>query len=62
MKDKLPEILSASPFNIAKVALTLRNFTKDEIAELYGQHTAETGQIFEPEAVELVYQQTQGQP
>jgi hypothetical protein len=53
---------SASPFNIAKVALTLRNFTKDEIAELYGQHTAETGQKFEPEAVETVYQQTQGQP
>ncbi|GHV49223.1 hypothetical protein FACS1894181_07590 [Bacteroidia bacterium] len=53
---------SASPFNIAKVALTLRNFTKGEIAELYGQHTAGTGQVFEPEAVEMAYQQTQGQP
>ncbi|GHT66805.1 hypothetical protein AGMMS50239_28870 [Bacteroidia bacterium] len=53
---------SASPFNIVKEALTLRNFTKDEIAELYGQHTAETGQIFKPDAVELVYRQTQGQP
>jgi hypothetical protein len=40
----------ARPFNIAKVALTLSNFTKDEITELYGQHTADTGQVFEPEA------------
>ncbi|GHT12041.1 hypothetical protein FACS189426_14820 [Bacteroidia bacterium] len=53
---------SASPFNIVKEALTLRNFTKEEIAKLYEQHTADTGQIFEPEAVETVYQQTQGQP
>jgi hypothetical protein len=53
---------SASPFNIAKVALTLRNFTKEEVAELYGQHTIETGQKFEPDAVELVYRQSQGQP
>jgi hypothetical protein len=53
---------SASPFNIVKEALTLRNFTKEEIAELYEQHTTETGQLFEPDAVELVYQQSQGQP
>ncbi|MDR0844451.1 MAG: ATP-binding protein [Tannerella sp.] len=53
---------SASPFNIVKKSLTLRNFTKDEIAELYNQHTIETGQVFEPEAIELIYQQTQGQP
>ncbi|MDR1537216.1 MAG: AAA-like domain-containing protein [Clostridiales bacterium] len=53
---------SASPFNIAKKSMTMRNFTSDEIAELYVQHTADTGQVFEGEAVELVWRQTQGQP
>jgi hypothetical protein len=53
---------SASPFNIVKKALTLKNFTKEEIRQLYQQHTDETGQVFEEEAVELVWQQTQGQP
>ena len=53
---------SASPFNIVTKALTLTNFTKEEIIELYAQHTAESGQIFEPCAIELVWEKTQGQP
>ncbi|KAA6302742.1 MAG: hypothetical protein EZS26_001249 [Candidatus Ordinivivax streblomastigis] len=53
---------SASPFNIITKALTFSNFTKEEIVTLYEQHTSETGQVFEPDAVELVYRQTQGQP
>ncbi|MDR1223052.1 MAG: AAA-like domain-containing protein [Tannerella sp.] len=53
---------SASPFNIVTESLTLKNFTKEEIRQLYQQHTDETGQIFEEDAVELVWQQTQGQP
>jgi hypothetical protein len=53
---------SASPFNIVKESLTLKNFTRDEIAGLYKQHTDETGQIFEEDAVESVFGQTQGQP
>ncbi|GHT48707.1 hypothetical protein AGMMS49982_00530 [Bacteroidia bacterium] len=53
---------SASPFNIITKAMTFSNFTKEEIVKLYALHTAETGQIFEPEAIELVHQQTQGQP
>ncbi|MDR1632666.1 MAG: AAA-like domain-containing protein, partial [Dysgonamonadaceae bacterium] len=53
---------SASPFNIATESLTLKNFTKEEIAELYRQHTGETGQLFEEDAIELVWEQTQGQP
>jgi type II secretory pathway predicted ATPase ExeA len=53
---------SASPFNIVTETLTLKNFTKQEIAELYAQHTSEQGQVFEPQALELVWQQTQGQP
>ena len=53
---------SSSPFNIISDALTLRNFTHDEVAELYGQHTAETGQVFSPEALDQAYELTNGQP
>jgi hypothetical protein len=53
---------TASPFNIKAESLTLRNFTEGEVAELYGQHTAETGQGFEPAALERAYTLAQGQP
>jgi hypothetical protein len=53
---------SASPFNIIRKSMTLRNFTREEIVELYGQHTADTGQVFEDDAIESVWRQTQGQP
>ncbi len=53
---------SASPFNIMAKALTLGNFTREEVGALYVQHTTETGQVFLPEAVEKAYQLTQGQP
>jgi hypothetical protein len=53
---------SASPFNIVTKSLTLQNFTKDEIIQLYHQHTAETGQRCEDDAIDLVWEQTQGQP
>ncbi|MBM4344430.1 MAG: hypothetical protein FJ100_13760, partial [Deltaproteobacteria bacterium] len=33
---------TSSPFNISKKAVTLVCFTRDDIAALYGQHTAET--------------------
>ncbi|HEX8700380.1 MAG TPA: ATP-binding protein [Myxococcaceae bacterium] len=53
---------TASPFNIKVESLTLRNFTRDEVAELYQQHTAETGQVFQPEALDRAFYWTQGQP
>jgi hypothetical protein len=53
---------TASPFNIKVESLTLRNFNELEVAELYQQHTNDTGQIFVPEAVQLVFYFTQGQP
>jgi AAA+ ATPase superfamily predicted ATPase len=53
---------SASPFNIVTESFTLKNFTREETASLYRQHTGETGQVFEEEAIDLVWQQTQGQP
>ncbi len=60
---ELKEILgTSSPFNIKVRSLTLRNFTAEEVVELYGQHTSETGQVFSPEALELAYGLTRGQP
>ncbi|WP_446341774.1 ATP-binding protein [Coleofasciculus chthonoplastes] len=53
---------TSSPFNIKIKSLTLRNFTCAEVAQLYEQHTTETGQVFEREAVERAFALTQGQP
>ena len=53
---------SASPSNIAAEALTLLNFTQEEVARLCGQHTEETGQVFLPEALARCHQLTDGQP
>ena len=53
---------SASPFNIVGKSLSLRNFTRDELTELYAQHSAETGQVFETKAAGYAFEQTQGQP
>jgi AAA-like domain len=53
---------TASPFNIKVESLTLRNFNESEVAELYQQHTTDTGQIFAPEAIQLAFDLTQGQP
>jgi hypothetical protein len=53
---------SASPFNIKAESLRLGNFTRDDIAELCGQHTRDTGQEFTPQALDAVYEATAGQP
>ena len=52
----------ASPFNVLTEAMTLNLFTKEEVATLYAQHTAETGQIFEPAALDKAYEYSRGQP
>ncbi len=53
---------TASPFNIKVRSFTLQNFTHLELATLYGQHTAQTGQMFAAEAINHAYELTQGQP
>jgi AAA domain len=53
---------TASPFNIKVESLTMRGFYESEVAELYQQHTDDTGQVFMPAAVQLVFELTQGQP
>jgi hypothetical protein len=60
-----PEVQSlgtSSPFNIKVESLTLPNFTQDEVVELYGQHTADTGQPFTAEASTRAFELTRGQP
>jgi hypothetical protein len=52
----------ASPFNVKEKSLSLTDFTREEIETLYGQHTADTGQVFEPEAVYRAWHWTEGQP
>jgi len=53
---------SASPFNIISEAMTISNFTCEDVSELYNQHTTATGQVFERDTIEFIFEQTQGQP
>ncbi|MEZ4433163.1 MAG: AAA-like domain-containing protein [bacterium] len=58
-----PERLgTSSPFNIKTESVRLGDFTADEVARLYAQHTAATGQPFASAAVERVFALTGGQP
>ena len=53
---------TSSPFNVSAEAASLGPFTRDEVEELLVQHTLATGQRFEPEAVALVHDLSQGHP
>ncbi|EFO80218.1 hypothetical protein OSCT_1915 [Oscillochloris trichoides DG-6] len=57
-----PRLVTASPFNIKTRSLTLATFDQADVAALYGQHTAATGQIFTPEAIAHAFTLTQGHP
>lgn len=62
LREDSESLGTSSPFNIKAESLTLRNFTAAEVAELFDQHTAETGQIFTGGAKALAYELTRGQP
>ncbi len=53
---------TGSCFNIKAKSLRLGDFTAQEMRSLLGQHTAETGQQFEPRALERIWELTAGQP
>jgi hypothetical protein len=55
-------ITGGSAFNIKAKSLRLGDFSADEVRTLLLEHTAETGQVFTPEALERVWALTQGQP
>jgi len=51
-----------SPFNIKEDSATLSNFSKTDVTKLFAQRTTETGQQITQEALDYVYEQSQGQP
>ena len=55
-------ITGGSAFNIKAESLRLGNFSKEEIHELYMQHTRETGQQWDESCFPLVWEATEGQP
>jgi hypothetical protein len=55
-------ITGGSAFNIKAESLRLGDFDQEEVLTLLLEHTQETGQVFEPEALALVWQLTNGQP
>ncbi|MEI2691481.1 MAG: AAA-like domain-containing protein [Anaerolineae bacterium] len=55
-------ITGGSAFNIKAKSLHLGDFDQQETMALLLEHTAETGQLFTPEALALIWQLTNGQP
>ncbi|MDR3122558.1 MAG: ATP-binding protein, partial [Treponema sp.] len=51
-----------SPFNVKADSAVLSNFHQEDIARLFAQRTAETGQQITAEALDYVYEQSRGQP
>lgn len=55
-------ITGGSAFNIKAKSLHLGNFSKEEIHELYMQHTEATGQEFDESCFPMIWEATEGQP
>ncbi len=60
--EKASHLGTASPFNVAARSFTLRDFISREVESLLGQHTAETGQEFHPQAQSRLFHLSRGQP
>ncbi len=55
-------ITGGSAFNIKAESLVLANFSKEQITELYQQHTGSTGQVFHDNIFPELWEDTRGQP
>jgi len=55
-------ITGGSAFNIKASSLRMGDFDEEEVRRLLAQHTEETGQAFDPDALDSVWQLTFGQP
>ena len=55
-------VAGGSAFNVKARSLRLGDFSQDDVTALLAQHTRETAQAFDPDAVEMVWAQTCGQP
>jgi hypothetical protein len=60
-KDGIPPS-PLSPFNIKSDSILLGNFSQDDVNKLFAQRTEETEQQITEEALEYVWEQSQGQP
>jgi hypothetical protein len=60
-KDAVPPS-PLSPFNIKTDSILLGNFSRDDVKKLFAQRTEETGQLITDEALENVWEQSEGQP
>jgi hypothetical protein len=60
--DGRDAITGGSAFNISAKSLRLGDFTREDIAALYHQHTNETGQRWADGVTDVVWELTQGQP
>jgi len=60
-KDGKP-LNPGSPFNIKEDSAVISNFTKENVAQLFAQHTEDTGQQITQDALDYVWEQTNGQP
>jgi hypothetical protein len=60
-KDGKP-LNPGSPFNIKKDSILLKNFSEEDVTKLFARRTAETGQKITQEALDYVWEQSQGQP
>jgi hypothetical protein len=55
-------LYSGIPFNITVDSILLGNFSRDDVQKLFAQRTEEIGQQITDEALEYVWNQSQGQP
>ncbi len=53
---------TTSPFNITAAPVMLEPFTEPDVKELLAQHTAATGQPFDPAATDRIFTLSQGHP
>jgi hypothetical protein len=55
-------ITGGSAFNVKAKSLIMGSFNRIEVATLYAQHTAATGQTFDPAIFPALWEDTRGQP
>ena len=55
-------VTGGSAFNIKAESLRLGNFSREDIHELFMQHTRETGQVFDESCFPVIWSATEGQP